>query len=124
MQHRLVGSSLDPEVLACVSGSVAAAAGPVLVFLDDWHGGEHVLAELQAFAPFVGPDGLLVVSDTSFADLAGTPVAPFRSLLHSNPRTAIDTFLNASPAFERTTDFVVGGLSNFADGVLRRCGPV
>jgi hypothetical protein len=32
--------------------------------------------------------------------------------------------LNASPAFERTTDFVVGGLSNFADGVLRRCGPV
>jgi len=124
VQHRLVGSSLDPEVLACVSASVAAAAGPVLVFLDDWHGGEHVLAELQAFAPFVGPDGLLVVSDTSFADLAGTPVAPFRSLLHSNPRTAIDTFLNASPAFERTTDFVVGGLSNFADGVLRRCGPV
>jgi hypothetical protein len=51
-------------------------------------------------------------------------VAPFRSLLHSNPRTAIDTFLSASPAFERTTEFVVGGLSNFADGVLRRCGPV
>ncbi len=120
VQHRLVGSSLDPEVLACVSAAVAAAAGPVLVFLDDWHGGEHVLAELQAFAPFVGSDGLLVVADTSFADLAGTPVAPFRSLLHSNPRTAIDTFLNASPAFERTTDYVVGGLSNFADGVLRR----
>jgi cephalosporin hydroxylase len=124
VQHRLVGSSLDAEVLTCVSAAVAAAAGPVLVFLDDWHGGEHVLAELQVFAPFVGPDGLLVVSDTSFADLAGTPVAPFRSLLHSNPRTAIDTFLSASPAFERTTDFVVGGLSNFADGVLRRCGPV
>jgi cephalosporin hydroxylase len=123
VQHRLVGSSLDPEVLATVEAAVAMARGPVLVFLDDWHGGEHVLAELHAYAPFVGADGLLVVADTSFADLAGTPVAPFRSLLHSNPRTAIDTFLNASRAFERTKDFVVGGLSNFADGVLRRCRP-
>jgi cephalosporin hydroxylase len=123
VQHRLVGSSLDPEVLACVAAVVAAAAGPVLVFLDDWHGGDHVLAELQAFAPFVGSDGLLVVADTSFADLAGTPVAPFRSLLHSNPRTAIATFLNSSQEFERTSEFVVGGLSNFSDGLLRRRRP-
>ena len=120
VQHRLVASSLDPQVLACITAAVAAASGPVLVFLDDWHAGEHVLAELQAYAPFVGADGLLVGSDTSFADLAGTPVAPYRSLLHSNPRTAINSFLKASPSFERTTDFVVGGLSNFADGVLRR----
>jgi len=123
VQHRLVGSSLDPVVLACVAAAVAAAAGPVLVFLDDWHGGDHVLAELQAFAPFVGSDGLLVVADTSFADLAGTPVAPFRSLLHSNPRTAIATFLNSRQDFERTSEFVVGGLSNFSDGLLRRWRP-
>ena len=123
VQHRLVGSSLDPVVLACVAAAVTAAAGPVLVFLDDWHGGDHVLAELQAFAPFVGSDGLLVVADTSFADLAGTPVAPFRSLLHSNPRTAIATFLNSRQDFERTSEFVVGGLSNFSDGLLRRWRP-
>jgi cephalosporin hydroxylase len=122
VQERLVGSSLDPEVLTTVAAAVAKASGPVLVFLDDWHGGEHVLAELQAYAPFVGSDGLLIVADTSFADLAGTPVAPFRSLLHSNPRTAIATFLTATPEFERTTDFVQAGLSNFADGMLRRCG--
>ena len=121
VQHRLVGSSLDGEVLACVQAAVAAAEGPVLVFLDDWHGGDHVLAELRAFAPFVGVDGLLVVADTSFADLAGTPVAPYRSLLHSNPRTAIDTFLESTPEFARTTEFVQAGLSNFADGLLRRC---
>ena len=124
VQHRLVGSSLDPEVLATVEAAVAKARGPVLVFLDDWHGGDHVLSELRAFAPFVGLDGLLVVADTSFADLAGTPVAPFRSLLHSNPRTAIATFLNSTSEFERTTDFVMGGLSNFADGLLRRCPSV
>jgi cephalosporin hydroxylase len=122
VQHRLVGSSLDSEVLACVQSAVAAVRGPVLVFLDDWHGGEHVLAELRAFAPFVGLDGILVVADTSFADLAGTPVAPYRSLLHSNPRTAIDTFLASTPEFVRSSDFVQAGLSNFADGLLRRIG--
>ena len=121
VQERLVASSLDPQVLATVQAAVAKARGPVLVFLDDWHGGDHVLSELQAYAPFVGPDGLLVVSDTSFADLAGTPVAPFRSMLHSNPRTAIAAFLSSTAAFERTTDFVLPGLSNFADGLLRRC---
>ena len=123
VQHRLVGSSLDPQVLACVTAAVAAAAGPVLVFLDDWHGGDHVLAELQAFAPFVGLDGMMVVADTSFADLAGTPVAPFRSLLYSNPRTAIAKFLNSTNDFEITSEFVVGGLSNFSDGLLRRRRP-
>jgi len=123
VQERLVGSSLDPEVLATVEAAVAASRGPVLVFLDDWHGGEHVLAELQAFAPFVDEDGLLVVADTSFADLAGTPVAPFRSLLTSNPRTAIASFLEATPEFQHTTEFVQAGLSNFADGLLRRCRP-
>jgi cephalosporin hydroxylase len=92
----------------------------VLVFLDDWHGGEHVLAELHAYAPFVGLDGLLVVADTSFADLAGTPVAPFRSLLTSNPRSAIKQFLDAGEEFELTQRFLLPGLSNFPDGLLQR----
>jgi cephalosporin hydroxylase len=122
VQERLVASSLDPAVLATIAAAAAAAAeGPVLVFLDDWHGGDHVLAELHAYGPHVGPDGLLVVSDTTFADLAGTPVAPFRSLQHSNPRSAIDAFLLANADFERTERFLLPGLSNFADGQLQRC---
>jgi len=121
VQERLIGSSLDTEVLTCIEAAVAKARGPVLIFLDDWHDGDHVLAELKAFAPFVGVDGLLVVADTSFADLAGTPVAPFRSLLDSNPRTAIEKFLASTTEFVRTTDYIQPGLSNFADGLLRRC---
>jgi cephalosporin hydroxylase len=121
VQHRLVASSLDPEVLACATKAVAAARGPVLVFLDDWHDGEHVLAELQAYGTLVDPDGLLVVADTTFADIAGTPVAPFRSLQRSNPRTAIEAFLQANADFERTERFLLPGLSNFADGLLQRC---
>ena len=121
VQERLVASSLDPAVLATVGAAAGAAEGPVMVFLDDWHGGDHVLAELHAYGPFVGPDGLLVVSDTTFADLAGTPVAPFRSLQHSNPRSAIDAYLRANADFERTERFLLPGLSNFADGLLQRC---
>jgi cephalosporin hydroxylase len=120
VQERLVASSLDPSVLATIAAAVAATPGPVLVFLDDWHGGEHVLAELHAYAPFVGLDGLLVVADTSFADLAGTPVAPFRSLLTSNPRSAIKQFLDAGEEFELTQRFLLPGLSNFPDGLLQR----
>lgn len=77
----MIGSSLDTKVLETVSKAVAKADGPVLVFLDDWHGGDHVLAELRAYEKFVSDDGLLIVADTSFADLAGTPVAPFLSLV-------------------------------------------
>jgi cephalosporin hydroxylase len=121
VQERLVASSLDPAVLATVGAAAGAAEGPVMVFLDDWHGGDHVLAELHAYGPFIGPDGLLVVSDTTFADLAGTPVAPFRSLQSSNPRSAIDAYLRANADFERTERFLLPGLSNFADGLLQRC---
>jgi len=121
VQERLVASSLDPAVLATVGAAAGAAEGPVMVFLDDWHGGDHVLAELHAYGPFVGPDGLLIVSDTTFADLAGTPVAPYRSLQSSNPRTAIEAFLRANADFERTERFLLPGLSNFADGLLQRC---
>ncbi len=117
----LVGSSLDPAVLAAVEAAVEASPGPVLVFLDDWHGGEHVLAELRAYHRFVDTAGLLIVADTSFADLAGTPVAPFRSLLTSNPRQALESFLQETDAFERTDAYLsASGLSNFADGYLRR----
>jgi cephalosporin hydroxylase len=117
----LVGSSLEPGVLETVAANVAKTSGPVLVFLDDWHDGDHVLAEIRAYQKFVGRDGLLIVADTSFADLAGTPVAPYRSLVDSNPRTAIASFLAESDTFERCETFLsASGLSNFADGYLRR----
>lgn len=117
----LVGSSLDPAVLERVAERVASTQGPVLVFLDDWHGGDHVLAELEAYHSFVKSDGLLIVADTSFADLAGTPVAPYRSLVDSNPRTAVERFLEKSDSFERCDHYLSASrLSNFADGYLRR----
>jgi cephalosporin hydroxylase len=117
----LTGSSLEPSIIREVEQRVEVQQGPVMVFLDDWHAGDHVLAELQQYSGFVGSDGLLIVADTSFADLAGTPVAPFASLLDSNPRTALHEFLKSNSEFEQIQDFLSASrISNFADGYLRR----
>jgi hypothetical protein len=47
-------------------------------------------------------------------------VAPYRALLHSNPRAAIEAFLAEGAPFRRSDRFPVKGLSNFADGLLER----
>ena len=117
---RIIGSATDIHVLEQVNKEVSETQGPVIIFLDDWHGGEHVLEELNSYQAWVGSDGLLIVADTSFADLAGTPIAPYRSLLTSNPRTAINKFLESGVSFCRSDRFKPMGLSNFSDGVLER----
>ena len=117
---RIIGSATDIHVLEQVNKEVSETQGPVIIFLDDWHGGEHVLEEINLYQAWVGLDGLLIVADTSFADLAGTPIAPYRSLLTSNPRTAINKFLESGVSFCRSDRFKPMGLSNFSDGVLER----
>jgi len=93
------GSSVAPEVIAQV---VAAAAGKkVLVVLDSNHTHEHVLAELEAYAPLVSVDSYCVVFDTIVEDLpAGMyPDRPWD--VGNNPKTAVEAFL------ARRRDFVV-----------------
>ena len=117
----IVGSALDFDVLEIVQQNVSSVDGPVIIFLDDWHDGQHVLAELRAYSDFIGPNDMLIVADTIFADLAGTPIAPHSSLQTSNPRTAVESFLSEqSFSFKRLTDIVNPGLSNFADGIIVR----
>jgi cephalosporin hydroxylase len=76
----------------------------VLLFLDDWHAGEHLLSELQAYAPFVGADGLLVVADTSFYRSGWHSGGAFPFAAGFQPRTAIESFLKSTPEFERTSE--------------------
>jgi cephalosporin hydroxylase len=90
-----------------------------MILLDDWHGGEHVKAELEAYAPLLKEGDILIVADTSFADLAGTPIAPFKSLATSNPRTALFSFLAENPCYELTNQYSPQGISNFADGCIQ-----
>ena len=62
------GSSVAPDTIAAVH---AAAAGyqRVLVLLDSMHTHDHVLAELQAYAPLVTPGSYCVVFDTFVEDM-------------------------------------------------------
>ena len=126
VRHRLIGDAKAPQTVAAVRAALAAEPGPVMVFLDDWHDGEHVYAELLAYAPLVTPGGILIVADTSFEDIADTPVvkpsAKYPDAKNSNPRTALRRFLAGNDAFEVVTGYTATGISNFPDSVLRRVG--
>jgi len=70
-------------------------------------------------------DSLIIVADTVYEDLAGSPVgkptAKYEDMAVSNPRVAIKLFLDESDDFYRDDSFVgSGGPCLFPDGFLRR----
>jgi cephalosporin hydroxylase len=124
VRQRLIGDAKAPDIIAAIRRQIALDPGPVMVFLDDWHDGDHVYAELLAYAPLVTPGGFLVVADTTFEDLADTPILvpskKYAKVANSNPRTALRRFLPQQPEFDVVRDYTQNGISNFPDGVLRR----
>jgi len=111
----LQGSSVEPATLDQVRdlGS-QAAAGRCLVILDSDHRREHVLAELHAYAPFVGVGDYLVVEDTN---VNGHPVMPEHG---PGPMEAVEQFLVEQPAFEADPGCEKFGLTFNPRGYLRR----
>lgn len=96
------GSSIDPKIVGEVC-DIASAHSRVLVCLDSNHTHEHVLAELEAYAPLTSVGSYCVVFDTVVEhlpkDLAGDrPWGP-----GDNPMTAVWTYLKAHPEFEIDT---------------------
>ena len=92
------GSSVDPDVVRQVHRR-AAEASTVLVLLDSNHTHEHVLAELEAYAPLVTPGSYCVVFDTIVEDMpAGSfPDRPWDK--GDNPKTAVSEYLEGHPEF-------------------------
>lgn len=93
------GSSIAPQTIAAVH---AAAAGyqRVLVLLDSMHTHDHVLAELDAYAPLVTPGSYCVVFDTFVEDM---PPGFFDDRpwdVGNNPKTAVRQWLPSHPDFE------------------------
>lgn len=93
------GSSLDPAVVARVA-EAARGQGRVLVCLDSNHTHAHVLAELEAYAPFTSVGSYCVVFDTIIEDLPAEmfPDRPWGP--GDNPRTAVREYLGSHPEFE------------------------
>jgi len=93
------GSSVAPEIVAQVKAK-AAGKRRVLVSLDSNHTHEHVLAELQAYAPLTSVDSYCIVFDTVIDDMPADafPNRPWG--LGDNPKTAVFEFLKQHPEFK------------------------
>jgi len=92
------GSSIDPGIVAQIH-AMAAGFKRVLVCLDSNHTHDHVLAELDAYAPLVTPGSYCVVFDTVVEDLpkALFPDRPWGP--GNNPKTAVWQWLKSHPEF-------------------------
>jgi len=93
------GSSIAPEVIAQVK-EVAKGYERVLVSLDSNHTHDHVLAELEAYAPLASLGSYCVVFDTIVEDMPSDmfPDRPWGP--GNNPKTAVWEYLKTHPEFE------------------------
>jgi len=124
IKQRMIGDAKSPVILAAIRAAIAADPGPVLVFLDDWHDGDHVYAEMQVYSELVSSCGIMIVADTTFEDLTDTPVVvpseKYPDAKNSNPRVALRRFFSERSDFQVVKDYTSTGISNFPDSVLRR----
>ena len=94
----LQGSSIAEDIVAKVK-STAERYERILVCLDSNHTHEHVLAELEAYAPLVTPDSYCIVWDTVVDDMpeGSFPDRPWGA--GNNPKTAVREYLRSHSEF-------------------------
>jgi cephalosporin hydroxylase len=86
--HTIEGSSIAPGTMKQVA-SHAEGYKRVMVFLDSNHTHDHVLAELELYAPFVSKGSYCVVWDTGVEDLPNEMCADRPWGKGNNPKTAV-----------------------------------
>ncbi|MFX1303259.1 MAG: CmcI family methyltransferase [Promethearchaeota archaeon] len=96
-QHKrikyLLGSSVSEEIFFQVKNEIKKNDN-VLVILDSDHRKEHVIKELNLYAPLVSPGSYIIVEDTH---LNGHPIDPF---FGPGPMEAVKEFLKQNQDFE------------------------
>ena len=104
-KHRLAslitlieGDSGDPATVRRVRDEVAPGER-VLVVLDSNHSKEHVLTELEAYAPLVTRDSYIVAMDGIMETLAGAPRGS-DDWSWNNPKAAAEEFVSTHAEFE------------------------
>jgi cephalosporin hydroxylase len=95
----LQGSSIAPEIIKQVQDR-AVGKSRVLVILDSNHTHDHVLAELEAYAPLVSVGSYCLVFDTLIEDLPDEMFADRPWGSGNNPKTAVWEYLKTHPEFE------------------------
>jgi cephalosporin hydroxylase len=95
MSHRIKmiqGSSIAPEVIAQVY-QVANEHKKTLIFLDSNHTHEHVLAELEAYAPLTSKESYCCVFDTLIEEMPQEMLTNVPWGKGNNPKTAVREYL-------------------------------
>lgn len=114
------GSSIATEIIKQVK-TKAEGKQRVLVCLDSNHTHDHVLAELEAYAPLTSVGSYCVVFDTVIEDIpremfSDRPWGP-----SNNPKTAVWAYLKTHPEFEIDTQIDYRLLISVAsEGYLKR----
>jgi cephalosporin hydroxylase len=93
------GSSIAPEIIGQVKAK-ATGKQKILIFLDSNHTHDHVLAELEAYAPLVSVGSYCVVFDTAIEDLPDDMFGDRPWGVGNNPKTAVWEYLKTHPEFE------------------------
>lgn len=86
------GSSIDPDVVAQVK-RFTKDYKRVMVCLDSNHTHEHVLAELEAYAPLVSVGSYCVVFDTVIEDMPSDMFQDRPWGKGNNPKTAVQEYM-------------------------------
>jgi len=114
------GSSIAPEVVEKVQ-KASVGYERILVCLDSMHTHDHVLAELNAYAPLVSPGSYCVVFDTLIEDMPNEMFADRPWGVGNNPKTAVWEYLKTHPEFEIDKSIQSKLLITVApDGFLKR----
>lgn len=93
------GSSINQDTVDQVK-KLAEGKKTVLVSLDSNHTHQHVLDELNFYAPFVSPGSYIVVFDTIVEDMPENYLPGRAWSRGDNPKTAVWEFLEKNPQFE------------------------
>lgn len=93
------GSSIDSEIITQVREK-AAGKQKILVCLDSNHTHDHVLAELEAYAPLTSVGSYCVVFDTVIEDMPDDLYENRAWGVGNNPKTATWEYLKTHPEFE------------------------
>lgn len=84
----LEGSSIDPAVVEQVK-KIASQHRRIVVCLDSDHTHDHVLAELEAYAPMVTPGSYCMVGDTVIEDAPPYMTSERPWGRHNSPKSAV-----------------------------------
>lgn len=90
--HTIDGSSVAPDIAAKIAAQ-AKGYTRIMVFLDSNHTHDHVLEELELYAPYVNKGSYCVVWDTGVEDLPPDMCADRPWGKGNNPKTAVWEYL-------------------------------